>query len=301
MIKKYDICQSPLYKLKNKRRLEKILGLEKYELNKLKFWNKYKSGKIPKDDGDFREINIPNFKLKKVQKKLQILLSKIQRPEWLISGEKNKCYINNAQYHIKSKYVITADIKKFYDNCSRESVYLSLVNKFKVSSDVAGAITDIVTYNKRIPTGASTSQLIAYYSYEDMFNEINTISHKYGCKFSLYVDDMTFSSINPINVQSLKRQIDIILRKYGHRLKSNKFKYYSKDEDKLITGVTLKSNNSLAVSNRLRYNIIKDFKGIKYRKDSNIKLQSLKGRITAAKMIEKSIFPQINNYVSNLN
>ncbi|WP_283697623.1 RNA-dependent RNA polymerase family protein [Clostridium perfringens] len=124
MIKKYDICQSPLYKLKNKRRLEKILGLEKYELNKLKFWNKYKSGKIPKDDGDFREINIPNFKLKKVQKKLQILLSKIQRPEWLISGEKNKCYINNAQYHIKSKYVITADIKKFYDNCSRESLFI---------------------------------------------------------------------------------------------------------------------------------------------------------------------------------
>ena len=111
---------------------------------------------------------------------------------------------------------------------------------------------------------------------------------------------MTFSSVNPINVQTLKRDIDIILRKYGHRLKSNKFKYFSKDKDKLITGVTLKPNNDLAVSNRLRYNIINDFKNIKYKNGSNSDLPKLKGRIAAAKMVERNIFPQITSYVSNL-
>ncbi|WP_294379286.1 reverse transcriptase family protein [uncultured Clostridium sp.] len=300
MIKKYDISQSPLYKLKNKRKLEQIIELNKYELNKFKEWNTYKVGKIPKKDGDFREINKPNYKLKRVQKKLQMLLSKIKRPEWLISGEKNKCYINNAEYHIGAKYIITADIKKFYDNCTREYVYMSLINKFKMSNDIAGIVTDIVTHNQGIPTGASTSQLIAYYAYENMFNEINITANKYGCKFSLFVDDMTFSSVNPINVQALKRDIDIILRKYGHRLKSNKFKYFSKDEDKLITGVTLKPNNDLAVSNRLRYNIINDFKTIKYKKGLNSDLPKLKGRIAAAKMIERNIFPQITSYVSSL-
>lgn len=302
---RYNITQSPLYKLSNKRRLEELLHLPKYILNKREKWIKYKYGEIPKKDGDFRKISKPSYKLKSVQKKIQLLLSKIERPDWLISGEKNKCYINNAQYHQNNNYVITSDIKKFYDNCRREPVYQALKNKFKMSSDVAGVVTDIITYNGGIPTGAPTSQLIAYYAYEDMFNEINLMAISYDCKFSLYVDDMTFSSTNPINVEHLKKDLDDILNKYHHKLKYEKFKYYSYNEDKLITGVTLKSNNQLAVSNKLRFNIIIAAKNMQLRKNSHItpqklkQLQSLSGRLTAAKIIEPNIFPEISRLIKN--
>ena len=62
------------------------------------------------------------------------------------------------------------------------------------SPDVAKILTDIVTYEKCIPTGCPTSQLIAYYAYEDMFAGIKKIADNHGCLFSLYVDAMTFSS-----------------------------------------------------------------------------------------------------------
>ena len=50
---------------------------------------------------------------------------------------------------------------------------------------------------------------IAYYAYEDMFANIKKIADKHGCLFSLYVDDMTFSSETPFNKDVLEREIDI--------------------------------------------------------------------------------------------
>lgn len=303
-ITRYCITQSPLYKLNNKRKLESLLNLEKYDLDKRDKWIKYSNYKILKDDGDFREISNPKRKIKTIQKRIQYFLSKIERPNWLMSGEKGKCYIDNAKFHVNSNYIITADIRKFYNSCKREYVYLALENYFKMSSDIAGVITDILTYNEGIPTGASTSQLLAYYAYAEMFHEINSLAFKYSCIFSLYVDDMVFSSENPINFVQLRKELDIILRKYDHKLKYSKFNYCSKNKNKIITGVALKPGQTLAVSNKLRNNIIKDMKLLEDNKvtqeEKNKILPRIKGRLAAAKAVEKNIFPEISRKINKI-
>lgn len=53
----------------------------------------------------------------------------------------------------------------------------------QTSPDVAKILTDIVTYNGGIPTGCPTSQLIAFYAYEDMFKQIQQCAESYGCIF----------------------------------------------------------------------------------------------------------------------
>lgn len=59
-----------------------------------------------------------------------------------------------------------------------------------MAGDLAGLCTDIVTYEGGIPTGCPTSQLLAFYAYENMFNEISEVAYKYGCIYSVYVDDI---------------------------------------------------------------------------------------------------------------
>jgi RNA-directed DNA polymerase len=59
---------------------------------------------------------------------------------------------------------------------------------------IAWILTDLVTYKGVLPTGSPSSQLVVYCAYSLMFEEIKSISEKYGCIFSLYVDDMTLSS-----------------------------------------------------------------------------------------------------------
>lgn len=233
------------------------------------------------------------------------MLQKNWRPEWLISGEKGKSYIDNGMAHRSNSYALTIDIKSFYDNCKREYVYRFFKEKLLTSPDVAEILTNIVTYNGLVPTGCPTSQIIAYYAYEDMFNEIATIAKEYCCTFTLYVDDMAFSSTTPFDYKKLSREIDIALRKYGHKPKYKKVKYYKKGAPITITGTVI-DNHSLLTPNSLQNTIFNEFQALKNKDRNKLiteesevkKVLSLKGKICAARNIEPNKFPEIKRLVN---
>lgn len=227
-LKKHDITQCALYKCRSKSRLAKILQIDSEEFNDLDKIVNYSSFLKDKKDGEQRKITSPNKKLKTVQRRILRLLTRIERPPWVISSQRGKSYIDNGKYHQQSTYLISMDIRKFYENCSREYIYQFFKNSLHTSSDVAEILTTIVTLENKLPTGSPTSQIIAYYAYQKMFNEIHDIAEQYGCIFTLYVDDMTFSSNLPFNTSQLKNKIDIELRRYSHKPKYSKIKYFSK-------------------------------------------------------------------------
>lgn len=301
-MKKYDITQCALYKCRNKKRLEKLLLLEENQLKQIPKYIKYYNFPIHKKDGDKREITAPCEKIKKIQRRILKLLIKVYRYDWLISGEKGKSYLDNAKIHQYSNYFLTIDIRKFYDNGKREYVFRFFTDKLQMSYDCACILTDICTLDEKIPTGSPTSQMIAFYAYENMFNEISLVAEKYGCKFTLYVDDMTFSSINPFDPKKLTNEIDIILRKYKHKPKYEKVIYYPKSSFKYITGSIITSNNKLMVPNNLREKVYTGFITLKenaYNKNDDKKLNTLKGQLLAAKNIEPDIFKEINRLVQD--
>jgi hypothetical protein len=177
-IKKYDLDQCVIYKCRNKRKLEEYLLLKRYDLEHLDRLQKYHSFSISKEDGGKRDITAPNNKLKRIQRRLLYLLSPINRPDWLMSGERGKSYIDNAKRHLESDYFLVIDIRQFYSNCRREDVYRFFLDVMQTSIDVACKLTDLITMEGGIPTGAPTSQLIAYYSYGKMFEEIASLKGK---------------------------------------------------------------------------------------------------------------------------
>jgi hypothetical protein len=179
-----------------------------------------------------------------------------------------------------------------------------------MSGDIAEILTNIVTLEQKIPTGCPTSQLIAYYAYQEMFENINKIANKYNCVFTLYVDDMTFSSKRPFNPDKLRNEIDIELRKYGHKPKYSKVQYYSRNSNKLVTGVVISKDHNLLVANKLQkkiYDNTMQLKGKVYGNKDEAKivhqlksdLRSLKGQLQAARNVKKGIFPEITRLVEN--
>lgn len=299
-IKRYDITQCALYKCRSPYLLKKRLRIKDEEYKDITSIVKYHGFKIDKKDGvEKRDITAPDKRIKEIQKRLMQLLQKVERPDWLISGEKGKCYIDNGRMHIQSNYFLTMDIKKFYDNCKREYVYIFFKNRMKMAGDIAGICTDIVTYEGGIPTGCPTSQLLAFYSYENMFIEIQKIAEKYGCIYTVYVDDMTFSSENPFPVKKMVCEVDCILRKYGHKPKYKKVKYYTQGRHVPITGTIVTSEHELKVPNKLQKRVYDDFQELKNFHGETLtveekkKLNSLKGRIQASENIERGKFPEI--------
>ncbi len=297
--KRYDITQCALYKCKSPYLLKNRLQIKDEEYSSIASFIKYHSFQIDKKDGvEKRSITAPDKRIKEMQTRILQLLQKVERPDWLISGEKGKCYVDNGKMHINSNYFLTIDIKKFYDNCKREYVYSFFKKRMKMAGDIAGICTDIVTYEGGIPTGCPTSQLLAFYAYEDMFIEIQEIAEKYGCIYTVYVDDMTFSSDKPFLVNKMIREIDCVLRKYGHKPKYKKVKYYSHGQYVPITGTIVTGQHELKVPNRLQKRVYDDFQEIKkYQgtlgEEEQRKLNSLKGRIQASENIEKGKFPEI--------
>lgn len=274
--------------------IDNIIGYHKFEIDK-------------KHSNEKREITAPDKTLKAIQRRILYLLHRVIRPDWLISGEKQKCYIDNGRAHLDGKYVLTVDIKKFYDNCTREPVYQFFVQKLKTSPDVAKKLTDIITYNGGIPTGCPTSQIMAFYAYSDMFSEISDLAKQCGCKFTLYVDDMTFSSKEPFSPEQLRQRIDRVLRKYGHKPKYPKVKYYGPSDYKPITGTIVTPKQSLAVPNGLQKTIYNAFQEIKpfivtetCSEEVTKQILSLKGQIQAARNIEQEKFPEIFRLTSQI-
>lgn len=299
---KYPIDQCALYKCRSRKKLESLLAIERGDLRNIQSAIKYSSFEIDKKDStDKRTITAPMRTIKAVQARILSLIQRIERPEWLISGEKGKCYIDNGKAHVDSAYMLAMDIKKFYDNCKRDYVYRFFLNKMQAAPDVAKILTDIVTYKGGIPTGCPTSQLIAYYAYEDMFKQIQSCAESYGCIFTLYVDDMTFSSKNPFPQEKLSQEIDVILRHYGHKPKYKKVAFYSKNKAKPITGTIVTSSHKLEIPNRLQEKIYSGFQEIKKlseaESEENEKIdcaaQALLGQVQAAKSIDGQRFPEI--------
>lgn len=307
-IKKYDITQCALYKCRTRKRLEYLLRLDPGGLKMIDGIIGYHKFEIDKKHSDEkREITAPDKTLKAIQRRILYLLQRVIRPEWLISGEKQKCYIDNGKAHLNGKYVLTIDIKKFYDNCTREPVYQFFVQKLKTSPDVAEILTNLITYNGGIPTGCPTSQIMAFYAYSDMFSEIFDLAKQHGCKFTLYVDDMTFSSKEPFSSHQLSQMIDRVLRKYGHKPKYPKVKYYGPSDYKPITGTVVTPEHSLAVPNGLQKTIYDAFQTVKpligvetCSEEDARQILSLKGQIQAACNIEDGKFPEIRRLTNQI-
>lgn len=297
----YKIDQSPLYKLSNKRKLATILQMEYATLLHAKEMINYTVSEIEKGSGGFRTIYNPCRELKQVQRRIKNLLSRISIPSWVFSGRKGFCHVDNGKYHEHSIYFIQSDLHAFYDSCSRESVYRLFKDRFKCSSDVSALLSDLTTLTLEdgstvIPTGSPCAQLVAFFAFQDMFNELHDLACNHGCKFSLYVDDLTFSSKTPFNNPAVfKKKLLQIVKRYGHSLSLSKTAYRGADETKIVTGVAITKEGVSAIPNKLRYKIVQGT-AQSGTGDTSTALSTL-GRINSARMVEPSSFPEAERQV----
>ncbi len=297
MNKEYSIEKSPLYRLRNKKKLAILLGLPNNYFKKVHQY-KYSEFYEDKPNGGKRRINNPEEKLKKIQKKLFKLLNRIEKPIWVISGVKGKSYVDNAKLHQLNANICTIDIEQFYDSTKEIYVYNFFNNVMKMSTNISVILTKIVTYEGRIPTGTPTSQLIAFLSYKDLFTIIYERCKAKGILFSLYVDDITLSS-NKIIPKNIKNKINYLLNVRGLNIKKSKTKFYAKKSNKSVTGIIIDYKKQLKLENKKRKEIIDLYKECIDNKTFSIeKLVKLNGKMNDARQVEQNIFPTISAYLT---
>lgn len=282
--------------MRNRRKLAVLLKLPEKYFKQEHHFKYYEFSRLKANGKDKRDYAVPEEELKLIQKRICKLLSRIETPEWVMTGKKHCSYINNAEKHKDNPFVKTMDISQFYDSTKRSQVYKMFVNVFSMSNDIARIMTDLVIYNKKLPTGSPSSQLIVYWTFSHMFERIHTIAEQYGCYFTLYVDDMTFSSSDPIK-KELREKVDYQLRYNGLKAKIQKDHYYQADKIKEVTGVGIKDGN-IFVLNRKRKQILDQYEKCKIG-NNILEIERLNGMLCALRQIEPVIFPEIANYIKH--
>lgn len=296
--------QCLLYRCGSKRALAERLQIDPKRLSELSEWRKYRvftQRKSPKSD-EKRTIREPCYELKKVQSRVKRLLQRVEKPSWVYSGTKGVCHIDNALSHTGHSYFVLTDISSFYDHCTRDAVYQFFRGDLDCSPDVSDLLATITTCEDEdgttiIPTGSPCSQLVAFFAYRRMFDEIADIALGHGCRFSLYVDDLTLSSDRPIgNPKNLEKKIAKILRAYGHRIKWKKTGYFGANDYKLITGVALDRKGAPRIPNHLSKDIMNGMQDVLAGDEK--KASPTIGRIGAARQIVPGAFPEVTRIVS---
>lgn len=244
MVNRYQLNQSPFYRLGTKRKLLSLLGISQNELIELLRSNHY--GVFKNDKG--RQIQHPNGKLKPVHKRISKLLNKILLPEY-IHSQKTNSYITNAKKHIGEHPVIKTDIANFYPSITFSRIFGLFKNTFKCTPDISWTIAKLCTFNNScLPTGSPISGIIAFLSSQEMFDEVNELALKHDCIMTCYVDDITISGTKA--TKSLLIEVGRVIQKHGLKIKEAKSRSYSAKAPKLITGCIIRGQNLLLPNKR---------------------------------------------------
>lgn len=247
--------QSCLYKLNSKKKMAYLLCCSLEKINKLKNFSNYNIF-YKKEKNKLRLVENPLPCLKKIQKRIFYFLSQIQLPNYLHSSVKKRSHITNATEHLNKDRTFKLDIAKFFPSTTQEQVFQFFYKKMHCSPDVSNVLAKICTCNGHIPTGSPHSQILAFFTHKDMFDESYRISKNNNLIMTCYCDDVAITGEN-LNTE-IKNSIRKIIKQSELKIKKSKEREYDINASKKITGVIIK-NAKIRIPNKIHKEIYKQF------------------------------------------
>lgn len=219
--KSYPIHQCALYKCRTKKKLFELLQTTPTKLKELRAAPRlYRPMKKPKKDGTFREVLAPRGDLKRIQKRIAELLLRVSTPDYLMAPVRGRSNIDNAARHKGARSYHLLDVENFYPSCSASKIAAFLNKILGCPPDVVKILLDLTTLNGSLPAGSPASPSLAFWAYQDMWDEIADIAQEDDCVMTVYVDDITISGalVPGRAVYNIKKR----LKHHGHNFKETK-------------------------------------------------------------------------------
>lgn len=221
----YPLESSPFYMLQRKRDLADLLftsvkaleGMTDKSVPHYEYWEE------EKPDGSMRPLCRPHEGLDKAQSRVAYLLACIETPGYVHAPVPKKNYVTNAAAHRGSNSFCLMDIESFYPSCREEKVLAFFKHRLKCSPDVAVILARLSCDNGSLPQGSSSSPILSYWAYSEMWDAIFKIANDARNTFTLYVDDLTISGqvVLKNTIWKIQKQI----HKHGLRIKVKKTRW----------------------------------------------------------------------------
>ena len=249
----------------------------------------YKRVKIPKKNGSFRELSVPDEVLKKIQTAIaNKILAYEPISKYAQAYKPGASVQRNASYHIGKKKILKLDIKHFFDSILYSTVKDKCFPAERFSEPIR-ILLSMLCYNRdALPQGAPSSPIITNIIMRDFDEKVGDFCKERNISYTRYCDDMTFSG--DFDEKPIIEFVKAELFAYGYLLNSKKTTVVSSSGRQVVTGVVVnekmtcpaeyKSKIRQEVYFCKKYGVENHLQHIHYTGDIRAYVQSLLGRVS---------------------
>ena len=205
----------------------------------------YRTVKIPKANGEFRELNVPDDLLMSIQRAINNKLLCLEEvSSYAMAYRPGTSIKTNATPHVNKPVVLKMDIRHFFDHLIFPLIKEKAFPDIRYSEQNRILLTFLCTYKDALPQGAPTSPAISNIIMQEFDDIVGAWCEERNIAYTRYCDDMTFSGdFDSKPVISLARKE---LQKMGLYLNEKKTTIVRKGQKQLVTSLIV--NEKISVS-----------------------------------------------------
>lgn len=213
----------------------------------------YHPAKVPKGNGEFRELCVPDEFLKTIQRRIaDRLLVYEEISPFATAYRPGGSTLVNAAPHVGKPVLLKLDIRHFFDHIIYPMVKEKAFPAERYSEANRILLSMLCIYKDALPQGAPTSPVISNIIMREFDDTVGAWCLSKGITYTRYCDDMTFSGdFEPCEVIQLVKNE---LGKSGLFLNDKKTVVLRDGQKKAVTGIVVneKPNVSAAYRRKLR-------------------------------------------------
>lgn len=225
----------------------KTLGFSKkalYYASNSKY-KRYHPVSIPKANGEFRELTVPDRFMKSIQRSIvDNILQKEPTSPYAMAYKRGCSIKDNAAPHVGHKKLLKMDIHHFFDGITFGQVMNKVFATSNYSRDIQVLLTILCTFEERLPQGAPTSPYISNIIMRDFDYELGTWCDEREITYTRYCDDMTFSG--EFDHREVISYVRRKLLKMGFYINEKKTVIVNDGQRKEVTGIVVNEKTSIA-------------------------------------------------------
>jgi len=246
------LSAAKIRKCKTPEHIATILCIPLHRLQLMAAKPVYHIFEIPKSDGSMRLIENPKKDLKEVLRSLNHFLQAhyyFTKPEsafgFVIAGKRDgrpRNILTNAEAHLGMPHLINIDMEDFFHSVKSEMVHQALQRELPLLSNAAlEMLSALCTHNLRLPMGSPASPVLSNFAARPLDEDMMHFARLNKMKYTRFVDDLTFSSPQPIT-DDLFGQIKGLIETQRFAINPEKVKMYNQEQVKEVTGLRIYKN-----------------------------------------------------------
>ena len=213
--------------------------------------NHYHETSIPKGNGEYRKLFVPDEELKALQKRItDVILTRAEISPYATAYRIGGSPLKNAEPHVGHELLLKLDIRHFFDKITYALVRTYAFPSAVFSDSISTLLTTLCCFRDCLPQGAPSSPAISNIIMRDFDNVVGTWCSERNITYTRYCDDLTFSGA--FDPSSLKQFVSDKLRSMGFFLNEKKTVCVRDGQKMSVTGIVVNHKATVSSSYRKR-------------------------------------------------